>query len=107
MLSRRNLLISTSVLATGCGFLDSQSKVTGPRQETSLNLAFFDSIYSLLGQGVAPIEKYRQAVAELAEDADDPMDSNKAVIALPCAESGRFRIGMSMQHCWKTLKQTS
>ena len=40
MLSRRNLLISTSVLATSCGFLDSQSKVSGPRQETSLNLAF-------------------------------------------------------------------
>ena len=107
MLSRRNLLISTSVLATGCGFLDSQSKVTGPLQETSLNLAFSDSIYSLVGQGVAPIEKYRQAVAELERMQMIPMGSNKAAIALPCAESGRGRIGMSLGHCWKTLKQTS
>ena len=41
MLSRRALIASTTVLAAGCGFLDSPSKVTGPRQETSLNLAFF------------------------------------------------------------------
>ena len=90
MLSRRNLLISTSVLATGCGFLDSQSKVSGPRQETSLNLAFFDSIYSLVGQGVAPIEKYRQAVAELAEDADDPYGFEQGRYSLALRRIGTF-----------------
>ena len=90
MLSRRNLLISTSVLATGCGFLDSQSKVTGPLQETSLNLAFSDSIYSIVGQGVAPIEKYRQAVAELAEDADDPYGFEQGSYSLALRRIGTF-----------------
>ena len=90
MLSRRNMLITTSVLATSCGFLDSPSKVTGPRQETSLNLAFFDSIYSLVGQGVAPIEKYRQAVAELAEDADDPYGFEQGSYSLALRRIGTF-----------------
>ena len=90
MLSRRTLIGSTAVLAAGCGFLDSPSKVSGPRQETSLNLAFSDSIYSLVGQGVAPIEKYRQAVAELAEDADDPYGFQQGRYSLALRRIGTF-----------------
>ena len=90
MLSRRTLIGSTAVLAAGCGFLGSPSKVTGPRQETSLNLAFSDSIYSLVGQGVAPIEKYRQAVAELAEDADDPYGFEQGSYSLALRRIGTF-----------------
>ena len=74
MLSRRTLIGSTAVLAAGCGFLDSPSEMPGPRQETNLILAFSDSVASLAGtHGVRPLEKYRQAVAELAKDADDPL----------------------------------
>ena len=95
MLSRRTLIGSTAVLAAGCGFLDSPSKVSGPRQETSLNLAFSDSIYSLVGQGVAPIEKYRQAVAELAEDADDPYGF----------EQGRYSLALRRVGTWPGLDE--
>ncbi len=91
MLSRRALIASTTVLAAGCGFLDSPSKVTGPRQETSLNLAFSDSIYSLAGtHGVRPLEKYRQAVAELAEDADDPYGFEQGRYSLALRRIGTF-----------------
>ena len=91
MLSRRTLIGSTAVLAAGCGFLDSPSKVSGPRQETSLNLAFSDSIASLTGtHGVRPLEKYQQAVAELAEDADDPYGFEQGRYSLALRRIGMF-----------------
>ena len=91
MLSRRTLIGSTAALAAGCGFLESQAKVTGPLQETSLNLAFSDAIASLTGtHGVRPLEKYRQAVAELAEDADDPYGFQQGRYSLALRRIGTF-----------------
>ena len=88
MLSRRTLIGSTAVLAAGCGFLESQAKVTGPLQETSLNLAFSDAIASLTGtHGVRPLENSSRQWQNLQRMLMIPMGSNKAVIALPCGES--------------------
>ncbi len=96
MLSRRTLIGSTAALAAGCGFLDSPSKLTGPRQETSLNLAFSDAIASLTGtHGVRPLEKYQQAVAELAEDADDPYGF----------EQGRYSLALRRVGTWPGLDE--
>ncbi len=98
MLSRRNMLIATSLLATGCGFLDSKAKVSGPRQETNLILALSESVASLAGtHGVSILEKYRQAVAELAKDANDPYGF----------QQGRYDLTLRRIGTWPDLDESA
>ncbi|MDE2930798.1 MAG: extracellular solute-binding protein [Chloroflexota bacterium] len=73
MFTRRALLAQAAFLAAGCSFLDSSTEAPRPRQEASLNWAVSDFFASLaVSQGMSALEKYRRAVAELAEDEDNP-----------------------------------
>ena len=91
VLSRRTLIGSAAALAAGCGFLDSQSEAPGPVQGAALNWAVYDSYASLaVSQGMSALEKYRQTVAELAEDEDNPHGFQQGRYSLDLRRVGRW-----------------
>ena len=95
-LTRRTLIGSTAALTAGCGFLDSQPEAPRPVQGTGLNWAVYDSYASLaVSQGISALEKYRQTVAELARDEDNPHGFKQ----------GRYSLDLRRVGTWPNLDE--
>ena len=91
MLSRRTLIASSAVLATGCSFLNSSSEVPGALQGASLVWATSETFASLVGsQEMTVLEKYREAVAVLAEDDESPLGFKQGQYNLTLRHTGQW-----------------